>query len=112
VQSASKNAVSKFRPSARNSDSREAAARGERSEPLVGIYIIKSPEGAKEVDKYIFRPFRAPSAPLFTGGSLRSPPATIFRASSAVSTLLPVILSFGTASKLAHSKGLSSKFYS
>ncbi len=33
-------------------------ARGKRSEPLVGIGIIGSPEGAKKFDQRIFRPCR------------------------------------------------------
>jgi hypothetical protein len=62
---------------------RKIVARGERSEPLVAICIIKSPGRAKEVDQYFFRPFRAPSTPFFTRGSLCSPLATGFRASGA-----------------------------
>jgi hypothetical protein len=52
---ASPNAIYFFKP--RSGD--KIIARGERSEPLVGICIIRSPEWAKELDKYIFRPFRA-----------------------------------------------------
>jgi hypothetical protein len=35
---------------------RKTIARAERSEPLVGIFIEKSPEGAKDTDKEAFRP--------------------------------------------------------
>jgi hypothetical protein len=49
-------------------------ARGERSEPLVGISIGKSPEGAKGFCFNIFRPSRRdPGIYHFTRGSLRQP---------------------------------------
>jgi hypothetical protein len=59
---------------------------------------MKSPGWAKEVDKHIFRPSRAPSAPFFSRGSLRSPLAIVFRASGAGPALLPAVLSFETVS--------------
>ncbi len=35
-------------------------AGGERSEPPGRMYIDESPEGAKEIDNKVFRPYRAP----------------------------------------------------
>jgi len=61
----------------------QTIARGERSEPLVGIIIGKSPEGAKVFCFNIFRPSRALAIYYFTRGSLRSPLAIVLRRSAA-----------------------------
>jgi hypothetical protein len=60
----------------------QTIARGERSEPLVGISIGKSPEGAKGFCFNIFRPSRALAIYHFTRGSLRSPLAIVLSRSA------------------------------
>jgi hypothetical protein len=80
---------------------RQIIARGERSEPLVMEANRRSPgRGERLLYQYL-----SPLPGLIkmqtpTRGSLRSPLATIFRASGAGHALLPVILSFETASLL------------
>jgi hypothetical protein len=59
----------------------QTIARGERSEPLVGVSIGKSPGRGESF--IIFRPSRALAIYHFTRGSLRSPLAIILRRSAA-----------------------------